>query len=580
MKKTDFHNDESNLQPDRHKIRLLKVTQRKQCYTYDGQVRRERERSTELQRSNEKLKTEIEEIKRNETELQESRNLIMANIETMERFRALFEHMNEGFFLAEMICDDSGKPLDYRYIDSNPVFERVICKKKHEDIVGRMNSEIQLFPSDWIETFTRVAMNGCPECFEGYSDDFNLYLQINAFSPGKGQFACLVQDITERKQAEESLRKADENKNLFLSSLSHELRNPLASMMMSISLLKVTSPDLAKTIQAIESLERQTLHLSRLVDDLLEVTRISQNKIETKKQRIELNDLVSGIVRDKSPLFSDKGVALEVDTFSKSIYLQADPSRLTQVLGNLLHNALKFTDEGGNTQVRITEDEDTNEVIVEIQDDGCGIKPELLPDLFKPFTQANAALERNGGGLGLGLAIAKGIIGLHGGSVSASSEGLGKGSLFTVRLPLAQNEETNPKTSLKESVKTTRSLQILVIDDIPDVAEILRSLLQYLGHEVITASDGPEGLKKAIMFKPEVIFCDIGLPMMNGYEVAENIRKDEQTKDIFMIALSGYAQIEDLKRAKEAGFNQHLAKPVDLDGLKQILTEISDNGQS
>jgi PAS domain S-box-containing protein len=374
-------------------------------------------------------------------------------------------------------------------------------------------------------------------------------------------------DITE-------LKKADQNKNRFLNNLSHELRNPLASMMMSLSLLKRVAPDSEQAWQAKEILERQTIQLSCLVDDLLEVTRISQNKIVLKNELVELNNLVSRTVADYTTMFIEKEVSLEAVIYPQPIYLQADPTRLTQVIGNLLHNALKFTEKDGKTQVIVSKNESNNEAIVEVIDNGLGIKPQLLPNLFQPFMQAESSLDHNRGGLGLGLAIVKGLVDLHSGSVTANSQGLGKGTQFAIRLPLLSDKDGEHEKQLQEERKILRSLRIMVIDDIPDVVKILCSLLQLLGHEVTSAGNGPEGLAKAVKFAPEVIICDIGLPGMNGYEVARNIRNDQRHEKTFLIALSGYAQADDLATAIESGFNRHLAKPVDLDALEKILAEV------
>jgi len=382
-------------------------------------------------------------------------------------------------------------------------------------------------------------------------------------------------DLIERKQIEEALRKADQNKSQFISSLSHELRNPLASIMMSLSLLKHVSPGSEQALQAREIMERQTIQLSHLVDDLLDVTRISQNKIELRKELVELNSLVSKTIEDYKPMFIEKEVSMEVILFSKLLNIQADPTRLTQVIGNLLHNSLKFSDKGGKTQVIVSKSENNYEAVVEVKDNGLGIKSEILPNLFQPFMQADMSLDRSRGGLGLGLAIVKGMVELHGGSVTAHSEGLGKGAQFSIRLPLLQgNDGKQEQQQQKEDGKTICARRIIVIDDIPDVAEILCSLLRHLGHEVTSASNGPKGLAKALEFTPEVIICDIGLPGMNGYEVARRIRSDNKLKDIFLIALSGYAQEDDKVQAMEAGFNKHLAKPVDLGILEKILKEI------
>jgi Signal transduction histidine kinase len=371
------------------------------------------------------------------------------------------------------------------------------------------------------------------------------------------------------------LRQSDQNKNVFLNMLSHELRNPLALIMMSLSLQDQVPPGGEEDLKARKVMARQTAHLSRLVEDLLDVTRITQNKITLKKERVELNELVKIAVADYRASFTEKEMELRIESTSDLLYLEADSARLTQIIGNLLHNAFKFTSQGGQVLISVYHDESTLEAIIKIQDNGIGIKPEILPDLFEPFMQVDSTLDRSSGGLGLGLAIVKGMVELHKGSVSVHSEGLGKGTQLTVRLPLANVEARKKEQESRNGGFSAGSFRILIIDDIPDIAEILSSLLGYLGHEVATACSGSEGIAKAKQFHPEVVICDIGLPGMNGYEVAKSLRNDKELKDTFLIALSGYAQPEDLERARKAGFNRHLAKPVDIAILEQILADVS-----
>jgi PAS domain S-box-containing protein len=373
----------------------------------------------------------------------------------------------------------------------------------------------------------------------------------------------------------EELRKMDQNKNKFLNMLSHELRNPLASIMMSLSLQNQVPPGGQEDLKARKVMGRQTAHLSRLVDDLLDVSRITQNKITLKKERVELNQLVKPAVADYQASFTEKEVGLKIELTSDLLYLEADPARLTQVIGNLLHNATKFTSKGDQVLVKVCQDEITQEAIIEVKDNGIGIIPELLLHLFEPFMQVDSTLDRSNGGLGLGLAIVKGMVELHDGSVSIFSEGLGKGTQLTIRLPLTAVEDGKKEQGPKTGGLSAITFRILIIDDIPDIAEILSSLLRYLGHEVITACSGPEGIAKAKEFHPEVVICDIGLPGMNGYEVAKSLRSDKELKDRYLIALSGYAQLEDLERSREAGFNTHLAKPVNLDTLEQVLAKLA-----
>lgn len=395
-------------------------------------------------------------------------------------------------------------------------------------------------------------------------------------------------DVTERKLAEkelqesqkqalelvEKLNRADSNKNEFISVLSHELRNPLASIMMGVTVLDQVAPGSEEARQAREIISHQAGHLSHLVDDLLDVTRITQNKIRLKKERLELNQLVEQVVQDYRPQFAEKKVGLEVKLNASPVYLEADPARLTQAVGNLIANASKFTDTGGNTLVTVETDQTSKEAVIKIKDTGMGIDPSLLSDLFEPFMQADRSPGRRHSGLGMGLSIVKGIAILHGGSAAAFSEGRGRGTQFTIRLPLVsqavQEIQAPEEPALEEQPRT---LRILVIDDMPSITNFMNILLKKLGHEVIIANNGPEGIAKAREFKPEVILCDIGMPGMDGYDVAREIRSDDRLKNIFLIALSGYAQVEDLKNSKDAGFDRHLAKPVKMAVLKATLAE-------
>jgi PAS domain S-box-containing protein len=406
-----------------------------------------------------------------------------------------------------------------------------------------------------------------------------------------GQPCYLVgisRDITERKQAEkelmesqkqalelvEKLNRADSNKNEFISVLSHELRNPLTSIMMGITVLDQVSPGSEEAIQAREIIMRQTDHLTRLVDDLLDITRITQNKMQLKKERLELNGLVEQAVQDYRPQFAENKVGLEVRLNTGPVYLEADRARLTQAVGNLLANASRFTDTGGNTLVAVDTDQISREAVIRIKDTGLGIDPSLLSDLFEPFMQADSSPGRNHSGLGMGLSIVKGIAVLHGGSAAAFSEGLGKGAQFTIRLPLAHQEVQDSQAPEEPTLEEQPCfLRILVIDDMPTITNFMNILLKKLGHEVMIANNGPEGIAKAREFKPDVILCDIGMPGMDGYDVAREIRSDDRLKNIILIALSGYAQPEDLKNSKDVGFDRHLAKPVRMAVLRATLDE-------
>jgi PAS domain S-box-containing protein len=384
-----------------------------------------------------------------------------------------------------------------------------------------------------------------------------------------------VVDITERKSIEEELRaanlrlaEADRCKSDFLAMLSHELRNPLAPVKNSIYVLERAAPGGDQARRALAVIDRQAGQLARLVDDLLDVTRITRNKIRLQRQTLELNELVRRAMDDQRSVFEKAGVELELHPACTPVFVSADWNRLAQVVGNLLQNAAKFTGRGGATRVTVHVDEAEKRASIHVADDGVGVAPELLAGLFQPFTQADSTLDRSKGGLGLGLTLVRGLVELHGGDVTAHSMGLGKGAEFVVRLPLAMAEAALPQPN--ESVTRSRR-QVLIIEDNVDAADSLREALQFGEHEVEVAYNGPEGIAKARAFRPDVVLCDIGLPGMDGYEVARAFRADQALKDTCLVALSGYALPEDLRRAQEAGFERHLAKPPSLEKIEELL---------
>ena len=378
-------------------------------------------------------------------------------------------------------------------------------------------------------------------------------------------------DITDLIRTQEALREADRRKDEFLGVLSHELRNPLAPIRNSLFILDRAPPggDQARRAQAV--IDRQVGYLTRLVDDLLDVTRIARDKIQLQRESLDLTNLVRRTIEDYRSLFEKSEVHIETALPAQRIAVNADRTRLAQIVGNLLQNAAKFTDRGGRTQVSVAVDEVAGRAIIRIANTGAGIPPKLLPHLFQPFTQADETMDRSKGGLGLGLALVKGLVDLHGGDISAHSEGIGKGAEFIVRLPLDGETVTHTPTPVDLSHRNRR---VLIIEDQADGAQSLREALELCGHQVEVADNGPAGLTRARAFRPEVVLCDIGLPGMDGYAVARAFRADEALKDVFLVALSGYARPDDLLRSAEAGFDQHLAKPPRLDKLEELLSSL------
>jgi two-component system CheB/CheR fusion protein len=311
-----------------------------------------------------------------------------------------------------------------------------------------------------------------------------------------------------------------------------------------------------------------------LVDDLLDVTRIARNKIPLQRQRLELNELVRRTMDDHGSQFEKNEVQIEFVPAGKPVFVNGDWNRLAQVVGNLLQNAAKFTGPGGRTCISVSTDSEAKGAVVRVADTGIGMDQEMLARLFKRFAQADTTLDRSRGGLGLGLALVKGLVELHGGTITAHSAGPGQGAEFVVRLPLALEEAAADGPVHSRTLVPPSRRRVLIIEDNVDAADSLREALEFSDHEVEVAYNGPAGIAKARKRKPDALFCDIGLPGMDGFDVARAFRADDALKGAYLVALSGYAQPEDVLRASEAGFDQHLAKPPSLERLEQALERV------
>ena len=370
-------------------------------------------------------------------------------------------------------------------------------------------------------------------------------------------------DITEQKEAE---RRKDE----WLAMLAHELRGPLGPVSNAVQVLIRKGPSDPELDRARDVIVRQTRHLARIVDGLLEVTRLLRGEIRLEKERLDLGRLVRATAEDYRPALERAGLTLSLAVPPTPLWVMGDPTRLGQVLGNLLDNAVKFKADGGGVELSLHGDSDHAVLIV--RDAGVGIEPHLLPILFDVFAQADRSLHRTGGGLGLGLSLVKGLVRLHGGEVHATSLGPGTGAEFTVRLPL-QKEPAALTSSAPGSWQGARTLRILIVEDNRDAADTLQLLLSLQGHEVQVAYNGPDGVRLAASWLPEVIISDIGLPGLDGYGVATEVRRNPATARTRLIALTGYDGEEDRRRALESGFDFHLAKPADPTRLQQILAK-------
>jgi PAS domain S-box-containing protein len=382
----------------------------------------------------------------------------------------------------------------------------------------------------------------------------------------------IARSLAERDRLTGSLREADAHKNDFLAMLSHELRNPLAPIKNSLFILGRVAPDSAQARRAKETIDRQVGHLTKVVDDLLDVTRISRNKIQLQRRSGDLCEVVRSSIDDQRSIFEARGIHLESDLPEEAVPAEVDSTRIGQAIGNLLQNSAKFTESGGLVRVTLARDPERNQAIIRVSDTGVGLAPSTLAHLFEPFVQADKTLDRSKGGLGLGLALVKGLVEMHGGEVSAYSEGLGKGAEFTLRLPTTL--PSSEGRGVPETASPVGHRRVLIIEDNADAAESLRQVLELNGHGVAVAFSGPEGIEKARDYRPQVVLCDIGLPGMDGFAVARALRAEPEVKGAYLVALSGYAQPEDVQRAAEAGFACHLAKPASIDKLNQILASV------
>jgi signal transduction histidine kinase len=391
-----------------------------------------------------------------------------------------------------------------------------------------------------------------------------------------GYIASVI-DITERRTAEEALRESGRRKDEFLAMLAHELRNPLAPIRNAAQVLRLLGTSGADQLWALGVIERQAQHLTRLVDDLLDVSRITQGKIALRTESVDLATAVQRAIEGSRSTIEERGQRLHASVPSEPLPVSGDLTRLIQVVGNLLHNASKYTPEGGNIWIEASAESDR--AVVRVRDDGIGLPAELIPHVFDLFTQADRSLDRSQGGLGIGLTLVRRLVELHGGEVEARSAGPGRGSEFTVSLPLlgAVRAAADGASAPSPGRGRVAGLRILVVEDHADSAEMLAYLLRLEGHDVRIANDGASALALVPAFAAEVVLCDIGLPGMNGYDVAAQLRARADCAGMRLVALSGYGQAEDRRRSKEAGFDFHLTKPVEPDALLALLASLRDD---
>jgi PAS domain S-box-containing protein len=618
--------------------------------------------------------------------------------ESEQRYRALFNSIDEGFCLLEVLFAENGAPVDYRYLETNPTFAR------HTGIENATGKRIrEIYPNieqHWVDTYGDVAITGIPARFEDESVAMGKWFDVDAFRVGdpadrrvgvlfsditprkraeealrererhmrlvtdatpalisyvdselkyqfnnksyeqwfgrrrediKGRhmrdvlgerafaairphidaaiagntveyealvpyrdggtryihahyvpergadgtvagFFVLVHDMTSIKQAEEALREAHQRKDEFLATLAHELRNPLGAIRMALGVIEHgTDPGRTNEMGAI--IDRQSAQLARLVEDLLDVSRISRGTIELRKSRVDVGEVVRHVVEDVGPLCEANALKISLTLPEAPLKAEADAARLAQVVSNLVHNACKFTEKGG--EIRVIVEQAEGQAVVRVVDTGIGLSHEQLGRIFEMFTQGDSPRGRAGGGLGIGLSLARSIIELHGGTLDAFSEGPGEGSEFVLRLPAL---ETNAQGLLSGEcaggdtrARPNLARRILAADDNEDALGAVATMLRMRGHQVETAADGAEALQKARDWRPDVALLDIGMPRLDGYEVARRIRGEQWGRDILMIAMTGWGQERDKAQAADAGFDAHMTKPIDPELLGRLL---------
>jgi len=496
------------------------------------------------------------------------------------RYRRLFETAKDGILILDTHTG--------RITDANP-FMSELLGYSHDHFLDKELWEIGLFSDKSAnEAAVRTLQNDGYIRYEHLPLETDRQLRVevevvaNAYQENQqGVIQCNIRDITERSRLEklmqeQALALADlhRRKDEFLAMLGHELRNPLAPITNAVHLLRLQKNEGKLQQKARSIIERQVGQLTRLIDELLEVSRITTGRIHLQQERIALNGIVERAVETTHPLMEQHRHEVTVSLSAQPIWLYADAARLEQVVVNLLTNAAKYTADGGHISLAVQQDGD--EAVLRVRDTGVGIAPELLPHIFDLFTQAERSLDRSQGGLGIGLCLVQRLVEMHGGAIEAHSA-LGQGSEFVVRLPVTLNfvpEPTSPPTDTAQP--TGPSLRVLVVDDNVDAAESISLLLEQAGHDVRMAYDGPTALEAALAYRPHVVLLDIGLPGFDGFEVALRLRQQPALQGVVLVAVTGYGQETDLQRSQDAGFNHHLVKPADFGKLQDILATVSE----
>lgn len=467
------------------------------------------------------------------------------------------------------------------------------CNRRFADLLGRPHERLtgvafrDFIPPDEQALYESLLQQGRAGAGQGEAHlqkaDGGLipvFLTFNALPPDSGvSVGVLVTDLTTQRHHEklnaalEALKESDRRKNEFLAMLAHELRNPLAPIRNALHIMRLTGANGEAVSSEREMMERQVGQMVRLVDDLLDVSRISRGKIELRKDQVELASVVHHAVEACRPDMESATHDLSITLPTQPVYLNADPARLAQVVGNLLNNACKFTDEGG--RIWLTVEQEGKQAVIRVRDNGIGIAADQLPRIFDMFMQVDTSLERSASGLGIGLSLAKNLVEMHDGTLEVHSAGAGQGSEFVVRLPIIVETRKPPPEPTVSEPTTTTARRILVVDDNRVSADSLARLLHLTGNETHTAYDGLKAVEAAATFRPDVVLLDIGLPKLNGYEAARKIREEPWGKKMVLVALTGWGQDKDRQKSREAGFNGHMVKPIDHAELMKLLASLS-----
>jgi len=516
--------------------------------------------------------TDIDQAKRTETALYRSE----------ERYRKLFNQMDAGFCIVQVVFDEAGRPCDLRYLEANPRFESQTGLK---DPVGRTIRElVPDLEDEWIELTAAVALGGDALHVEKRSAALGRWFDINAFAIGDPlarHVAIVFRDTTERHRIEDDIRRlaaeaseSSRRKSEFLAVLAHELRNPMAPIRTGLEIMRMRADNPAMMDKVRDMLERQTRQMTHLIDDLLDIARITSGKIEIRKQHIDLNWIVSNAVETSMPVIQKGGHALSLARHDGPLLLHADPTRIAQVIANLLTNAAKYTPAGGSIRLDVAREGET--ACVTVTDNGVGIPAEALDAIFGMFNQVGRHIGLAQGGLGIGLSLVQQLVDLHGGSVAAASAGTGQGSTFTVRLPLghAATDEVAHGAPASEAA-AGRAFRVLIVDDNVDAAESLALLLEIHRHQIRTAANAREALGIAHAFQPQVVFLDIGMPGMNGFELARALRSIPGLAAITIAAVTGWGTEEDIALSRQAGIDHHFTKPIAAEALARVFDGIA-----